>query len=99
MVPLLATIAGIIAGLIAVACNVFIPRLPQADTPHKRMAYSYIGILVSMMFSVVALMLYWWLFNPSFVWFGVSLCVAYIVGLMVYFLQNVRTLKRNLGKK
>ena len=99
MLPVFATIAGIIAGLVAVACNVVIPQIPPEDNPHKRLVYSYIGILASMIFSVIALVAWWYFAHPTFVWFGVSLCVAYIVGLMAYFLQNIRVLKRKLDKK
>jgi len=97
--PLVSAILGVVAGLISFGCSVVIPiRVPATDT-HRRIVAGYVGLLVSTVFSIVALVAFWYYFKDSFVWFGVSLVVTYIVGLMAYFVQSVKMWKSNSGKK
>jgi len=96
--PFIAVILGVLAGLIAFACNVLIPRHPNAKDPNKQLVYSYGGLLASTVVSIIALILFYLLFEPSFVWFGVALCATFILGLTMYFLQNIKVLKRNSDK-
>ncbi|MCL2491506.1 MAG: hypothetical protein FWE87_01995 [Coriobacteriia bacterium] len=92
--PFIAVILGILAGLVSFACNVVIPKLPAAKNPEKQLVYSFGGLLASTIISIVALLLYWLFFESTFVQFGVALCVTFIIGLMVYFLQNINVLKK-----
>jgi hypothetical protein len=89
---------GIIAGLVTVACNIFIPQIASATDTYKRITYGYVGLLASTVFSMVALVAWRLFLQPSFVWFGVSLCATYILGLAAYFLQNIKLLRRNSEK-
>ena len=99
MAPYIAVILGVVAGLMAVACNVILPlRAPKEDV-QKRIVAGYASLLISTVFSIAAIILWWLFFKSTFTEFGVSLCSAYIVGLMVYFVKNIKVLKGNSGKK
>ena len=96
--PFIAVILGILAGLISFACNVFIPKILTKRNPEKMLVHSFGGVLLSTIISIVSLIIYFLLAEPTFVWFGVTLCVTFIIGLTVYFLQNKTVLKRNSEK-
>jgi MFS family permease len=98
-VPIIAVILGILAGLASAACNFYIPQRAPEDEPMKKMVYGYYGILTSMFLAVAAILVCRLFFRTVFVWFGVTLCVTYVIALMAFFLQNIRLLKGNSEKK
>ena len=94
-----AVIGGVIIGLVAFACNIFIPRIPPKHDTDKRFVYSFLGLTLSFIIAGIALTLTWLKFKPSFVWFGLALCVTYIISLIAQSLQSLRQLKGVTGKQ
>jgi hypothetical protein len=92
-------ILGILVGLVAFACNVFIPKIPKENDTDKRFVYGFAGLLVSTLIAGIALVIFWLRFEPDFVWFGMALCVAYITSLIVSAFQSVKQLKKHPGKQ
>lgn len=99
MTPFIAAVLGITGGLFSLACNVLVPKYFTAKKPEKAIVYGYSGLLMSTILSVILLVLFYLRYEPFFVWFGVSLCVSYIIGLMGYFVQSIRLLKGKSEKK
>jgi len=94
-----AVILGVVTGLIAFACNILIPRIPPKDDTEKRFVYSFAGLGISILIAGIALSIVWLNFEPSFVWFGLALCVTYIISLIVQSVQSVKQLKGSMGKQ
>lgn len=99
MHPVVATVLGLVGGLIATALSVYLPQIPPATDVNKRLIYGYAGVLASMVYSILAIAVYWWFFRSSFVWFGVTFCFAYIIGVGAYFVQNIKVIKGNSDKQ
>ena len=99
MKQIIAVLVGIFVGLIAFACNTLIPKIPSASNVERRFVYSFAGLLASMLIAGTALVIAWLKFEPSFVWFGLALCVTYIISLIVQSIQSVGQLKRHTGKQ
>lgn len=86
--PVIAVITGLIAGGIVVAVLLFFPRFAPKDNPNLAMAYGYAGLGASTVLGIAVIFLFYKLARSGFIWFGVSVIVGYLLGLVAYILQN-----------
>ena len=90
--PLIAVLLGLIAGAITLSLLIFLPKFAPKDNPMAGFAMSFLGLMCSFAFGGGVMFLFNTVAKNQFVWFGISAVVAYLVGLSVYAVQNIRKL-------
>lgn len=95
--PAFASIFGLCVGAGVISILLILSRFASKNNPYQHLIFGYLGFIASTVVGVVLLFVYYRLMRETFVWFGVSLVGGFFAGLIVYAVQNIRSMSD--GKK